>query len=83
MEDKEPYSLFDDWMAEARASEPNDSNAMTLATYPPVLATGAEIRPGGAAAVEAACIAGQEAARVRRAYFQARKAVQRTLKDQM
>lgn len=27
-----PYALFDQWMAEARASEINDSNAMALAT---------------------------------------------------
>ncbi|MBC9033367.1 pyridoxamine 5'-phosphate oxidase [Sphingomonas sp. JC676] len=27
-----PFALFDAWYAEARASEPNDSNAMTLAT---------------------------------------------------
>jgi pyridoxamine 5'-phosphate oxidase len=32
MKDKEPYALFDEWMAEARASELNDSNAMALAT---------------------------------------------------
>ncbi|ATY32670.1 pyridoxamine 5'-phosphate oxidase [Sphingomonas psychrotolerans] len=28
----DPFQLFDSWFAEARASEPNDSNAMTLAT---------------------------------------------------
>lgn len=28
----EPFALFDTWYAEARASEPNDSNAMALAT---------------------------------------------------
>jgi pyridoxamine 5'-phosphate oxidase len=28
----DPLALFDIWYAEARASEPNDSNAMTLAT---------------------------------------------------
>ena len=28
----EPFSLFDQWYAEARASEINDSNAMTIAT---------------------------------------------------
>ena len=27
-----PYALFDEWMGEARANEPNDSNAMALAT---------------------------------------------------
>lgn len=27
-----PYALFDRWFAEARDSEPNDANAMTLAT---------------------------------------------------
>jgi pyridoxamine 5'-phosphate oxidase len=27
-----PFALFDAWFAEARASEPNDSNAMALAT---------------------------------------------------
>ncbi|MCC7394732.1 MAG: pyridoxamine 5'-phosphate oxidase [Sphingomonadaceae bacterium] len=27
-----PFSLFDDWLAAASASEPNDPNAMTLAT---------------------------------------------------
>ncbi|MDJ0978389.1 MAG: pyridoxamine 5'-phosphate oxidase [Erythrobacter sp.] len=28
----DPYALFDAWMAEAEASEPNDPNAMALAT---------------------------------------------------
>lgn len=28
----DPYSLFDQWFTEARASEINDSNAMTIAT---------------------------------------------------
>lgn len=28
----DPFALFDRWYAEARASEPNDSNAMALAT---------------------------------------------------
>ena len=28
----DPFSLFDAWFAEARTSEPNDSNAMALAT---------------------------------------------------
>lgn len=28
----DPFTLFDQWYAEARASEPNDSNAMALAT---------------------------------------------------
>lgn len=28
----DPIALFKDWMAEARGSEPNDSNAMSLAT---------------------------------------------------
>ncbi|HET7605249.1 MAG TPA: pyridoxamine 5'-phosphate oxidase [Sphingomicrobium sp.] len=28
----DPFSLFDEWFAEARASEPNDPNAMALAT---------------------------------------------------
>jgi pyridoxamine 5'-phosphate oxidase len=28
----DPLALFDDWFAEARASEPNDPNAMSLAT---------------------------------------------------
>lgn len=32
MESHDPYSTFDAWYAEARASEPNDSNAMALAT---------------------------------------------------
>lgn len=32
MERPDPYSLFDDWFAEARTSEINDSNAMALAT---------------------------------------------------
>ncbi len=27
-----PFTLFDDWFAEAKASEPNDPNAMALAT---------------------------------------------------
>ncbi|WP_404367106.1 pyridoxamine 5'-phosphate oxidase [Sphingomonas sp. MMS24-J45] len=29
---QDPFALFDSWYAEARASEPNDSNAMALAT---------------------------------------------------
>jgi len=28
----DPFALFDDWLAEALASEPNDGNAMALAT---------------------------------------------------
>jgi pyridoxamine 5'-phosphate oxidase len=28
----DPFALFDQWFAEAQASEPNDPNAMTLAT---------------------------------------------------
>ncbi|MDZ3833488.1 MAG: pyridoxamine 5'-phosphate oxidase [Sphingopyxis sp.] len=31
----QPFALFDSWYAEARASEPNDSNAMALATTTP------------------------------------------------
>ncbi|MCQ4158871.1 pyridoxamine 5'-phosphate oxidase [Roseomonas sp. GC11] len=31
----EPFALFRDWMQEAEASEPNDPNAMTLATTTP------------------------------------------------
>lgn len=32
MESPDPYALFDVWYAEAQASEPNDPNAMALAT---------------------------------------------------
>ena len=32
MEDTDPYLLFDSWLSEAEASEPNDPNAMALAT---------------------------------------------------
>jgi pyridoxamine 5'-phosphate oxidase len=32
MSDTNPHTLFDSWYAEARASEPNDANAMALAT---------------------------------------------------
>jgi pyridoxamine 5'-phosphate oxidase len=32
MERPDPYVLFDDWFAQAQASEPNDPNAMALAT---------------------------------------------------
>ncbi|MGH6785626.1 MAG: pyridoxamine 5'-phosphate oxidase [Novosphingobium sp.] len=32
---EEPLALFDAWFAEAQASEPNDANAMTLATATP------------------------------------------------
>ena len=39
MERPDPFSLFDDWFAEARTSEINDSNAMALAT------TGADGQP--------------------------------------
>ena len=28
----DPFALFDDWFAEAKAKEPNDANAMSLAT---------------------------------------------------
>ncbi|WP_428630478.1 pyridoxamine 5'-phosphate oxidase [Sphingopyxis sp.] len=31
----DPFALFDDWFAAARASEPNDANAMALATATP------------------------------------------------
>ena len=31
----DPFALFADWFAEARTSEPNDSNAMALATATP------------------------------------------------
>ena len=30
--DTDPFAIFEDWFAEARASEPNDPNAMALAT---------------------------------------------------
>lgn len=33
--DHDPLALFDAWFAEARASEPNDGNAMALATATP------------------------------------------------
>jgi pyridoxamine 5'-phosphate oxidase len=39
MESPDPFSLFDTWFAEARASEINDTNAMALAT------TGADGQP--------------------------------------
>jgi pyridoxamine 5'-phosphate oxidase len=39
MERTDPFELFDDWFAEARTSEINDSNAMALAT------TGADGQP--------------------------------------
>ncbi len=32
MERADPYVLFDDWFAQAQASEPNDPNAMAIAT---------------------------------------------------
>ena len=32
MEDKDPYALFAEWYVEARKTEPNDGNAMALAT---------------------------------------------------
>jgi len=35
MTTSDPFALFDHWYAEARASEPNDSNAMALATVGP------------------------------------------------
>ena len=35
MTTSDPFALFDHWYAEARASEPNDSNAMALATVDP------------------------------------------------
>lgn len=33
--DGDPFALFEDWFAEARASEPNDAEAMALATATP------------------------------------------------
>ncbi|HSG35799.1 MAG TPA: pyridoxamine 5'-phosphate oxidase [Sphingomonadaceae bacterium] len=33
--DTDPFALFDEWFAEALASEPNDPNAMALATATP------------------------------------------------
>jgi pyridoxamine 5'-phosphate oxidase len=33
--DSDPFALFDSWFAEAQASEPNDANAMALATETP------------------------------------------------
>jgi pyridoxamine 5'-phosphate oxidase len=33
--DTDPFQLFDEWFAEARASEPNDPDAMALATATP------------------------------------------------
>jgi pyridoxamine 5'-phosphate oxidase len=35
MSDHDPFALFASWMAEAEAHEPNDPNAMTLATTTP------------------------------------------------
>lgn len=35
LEHGDPFALFDAWYREARASEPNDSNAMALATATP------------------------------------------------
>ena len=32
---RDPFALFDEWFAEARAHEPNDPNAMALATATP------------------------------------------------
>jgi pyridoxamine 5'-phosphate oxidase len=39
MERPDPFDLFDEWFAQAQASEPNDPNAMALAT------TGADDQP--------------------------------------
>ncbi len=33
--DSDPFALFEDWLAEASATEPNDPNAMALATATP------------------------------------------------
>lgn len=35
MAETDPFQLFDEWFAEARASEPNDPEAMSLATATP------------------------------------------------
>ncbi len=35
MSDQSPFTLFETWFAAARAAEPNDPNAMTLATATP------------------------------------------------
>ena len=32
LSETDPFALFDDWFTEARAKEPNDANAMSLAT---------------------------------------------------
>ena len=36
--ESDPFTLFGEWFAEARVSEPNDSNAMALATATPAAA---------------------------------------------
>ncbi|MBW8785733.1 MAG: pyridoxamine 5'-phosphate oxidase [Novosphingobium sp.] len=53
----DPFALFDAWFVEARASEPNDANAMALATATPdgrpsvrmvlLKGHGADLGPGG------------------------------------
>jgi pyridoxamine 5'-phosphate oxidase len=35
MSERDPFELFGDWLAEAEKSEPNDPNAMSLATVDP------------------------------------------------
>ncbi|MCF8480340.1 MAG: pyridoxamine 5'-phosphate oxidase [Rhodospirillum sp.] len=35
LENRDPYGLFAEWMADAEANEPNDPNAMALATSTP------------------------------------------------
>jgi pyridoxamine 5'-phosphate oxidase len=35
LENRDPYALFAEWMADAEANEPNDPNAMALATCTP------------------------------------------------
>ena len=40
---QDPFELFREWMAEAASSEPNDPNAMTLATATPDGAPSARI----------------------------------------
>jgi pyridoxamine 5'-phosphate oxidase len=39
----DPFALFETWFAEAKASEPNDPNAMTLATVGPAYRPSARI----------------------------------------
>jgi pyridoxamine 5'-phosphate oxidase len=63
LESSDPFALFDAWFAEAKAGEPNDPNAMALATA----------TPGGAPSVRMVLLKGVDAGFVFYTNFHSRK----------